>query len=42
MGRIVDIKAGNGTTASSRKQVQHFQLQELGVGRNAQGLASIE
>jgi hypothetical protein len=44
---VYALSPGNGTTqavvtvvdALSKKQVQHFQLQALGVGRNAQGLA---
>jgi len=47
---VYALSPGNGTTqaavtvvdALSKKQVQHFQLQELGVGKNAQGLALLE
>ena len=44
---VYALSPGNGTTpaavtvvdALSKQQVQHFQLQALGVGKNAQGLA---
>ena len=47
---VYALSPGNGTTqaavtvvdARSKKQVQHFQLQGLGVGRNAQGLSLLE
>ncbi len=47
---VYALSPGNGTTQSavtvvdavSKKQVQHFQLQSLGVDKNAQGLALLE
>jgi hypothetical protein len=47
---VYALSPGNGNTqaavtvlnALSKKQVQHFQLQGLGVGKNAQGLALLE
>ncbi|KAI5926236.1 hypothetical protein F4810DRAFT_586381 [Camillea tinctor] len=47
---VYALSPGNGTTqaavtvvnAMTKEQVQHFQLQDLGVGKNAQGMALLE
>jgi hypothetical protein len=47
---VYALSPGNGTTqaavtvvdAVSKKQVQHLQLQDLGVGKNAMGMAVFE